>query len=592
MNDTLRENVSKTALTNINAWLTEPKYAEYRSQLESLIAAEEWEILEDSFFKVIEFGTGGIRGTTGVGSNRISRVTIGEATQALSEYVLHQDAEAKKKGIVIACDTRLSSEELSRYAAQVCAGNGMKAYLFESFRSTPELSFAVRYLGASAGIVISASHNPPADNGFKAYLADGGQLVPPHDKGVIERTKRVTSIHSLPYDVAVTKNLIQVVGTEIDEAYISAVQSEALGDARDVSIVYSPLHGAGQRNTLPVLVSAGFTKVATVKSQMTPDGTFPTIENGKPNPEEKAANDRAVAQMLADDADIAITNDPDADRIGVVVREGDQPMYLSGNQTAVLATEFALRKLYEKGQLTSKHYIAKTIVTTDMMKAVADKYQVTTYGDMLIGFKYIGELLLQKESTDEIFVIGGEESYGLLKGDYARDKDGAVGALILSEYAAELKNENKTLFDRMIELYREYGLFVERLDTIVCPGAKGFEQMQNIMARLRTDAPRFVAHHQVTAISDYSVGIKTMLDNGEKTSLSCPVKGDVIVLEFGDARRRITVRPSGTEPKLKLYVQWFDEAQGDALSLRRQYADTNDMLESLSRELEGILLRG
>lgn len=592
MNDTLRANVSKTALANINAWLTEPKYAEYRPQLESLIAAEEWEILEDSFFKVIEFGTGGIRGTTGVGSNRISRVTIGEATQALSEYVLHQDSEAKKKGIVIACDTRLSSEELSRYAAQVCAGNGMKAYLFDSFRSTPELSFAVRYLGASAGIVISASHNPPADNGFKAYLADGGQLVPPHDKGVIERTKRVTSIHSMPYDEAVAKNLIQVVGTEIDEAYISAVQSEALGDARDVSIVYSPLHGAGQRNTLPVLDSAGFTKVATVKSQMTPDGNFPTIENGKPNPEEKAANDRAVAQMLADDADIAITNDPDADRIGVVVREGDQPMYLSGNQTAVLATEFALRKLYEKGQLTSKHYIAKTIVTTDMMKAVADKYQVTTYGDMLIGFKYIGELLFQKESTDEIFVIGGEESYGLLKGDYARDKDGAVGALILSEYAAELKNENKTLFDRMIELYQDYGLFVERLDTIVCPGAKGFEQMQNIMARLRTDAPRFVAHHQVTAISDYSVGIKTILDNGEKTSLSCPVKGDVIVLEFGEARRRITVRPSGTEPKLKLYVQWFDEAQGDALSLRRQYADTNDMLESLSRELEGILLRG
>lgn len=590
MLETLRANVSEAAARNIEDWLTKPKYAEYKQDVEALIASESWSDLEDAFFQVIEFGTGGIRGTTGIGSNRISKVTIGEATQALAQYVTKLDASAVEKGIVIACDTRLSSEELSRYAAEVCAGNGVKAYLFESFRATPELSFAVRHLGASAGIVISASHNPPADNGFKAYLADGGQLVPPHDKAIIELANNVEMINVRDFSEGVVDGAIVSIGKDVDDAYVAAVVDQAVGDVRDVSIVYSPLHGAGQTNTLKVLEAAGF-PVQVVESQMTPDGNFPTIENGKPNPEEKAANDRAVAQMLAEDADIAITNDPDADRIGVMIRKNDQPIYLSGNQAATLATEFSLRKLHDVGVLTSKHYIAKTIVTTDMMKAVADRYGVKTYGDMLIGFKYIGELLLSKESTDETFVIGGEESYGLLKGDYARDKDGAVGALTLAEYAAELKRDGKTLFDRMVELYQEYGVYVERLDTIVCPGAKGFEQMQAIMERLRTDAPRVIAHHEVTAVADYQTLKKTNLATGAQNELACRVSGNVIVLEFGDERRRITIRPSGTEPKLKLYVQWFEEAESvEAATIEAQYDKCGEMLESLSRELEGILL--
>lgn len=590
MLETLRANLSEAAAQNIEDWLTKPKYAEYKQDVEELIASERWNDLEDAFFKVIEFGTGGIRGTTGIGSNRISKVTIGEATQALAQYVVSLDASAAEKGIVIACDTRLSSDELSRYAAEVCAGNGVKAYLFESFRATPELSFAVRHLGAAGGIVISASHNPPADNGFKAYLADGGQLVPPHDKAIIELAGNVETINTRNFDESIASSAIVSIGKDIDYAYVAAVVDQAVSDARDVDIVYSPLHGAGQTNTLKALEVAGF-PVKVVQSQMAPDGNFPTIENGKPNPEEKAANDRAVAQMLAEDADIAITNDPDADRIGVMVRDKDQPIYLSGNQAATLATEFSLRKLHEADILTPKHYIAKTIVTTDMMKAVADRYDVKTYGDMLIGFKYIGELLLQKEATDEEFVIGGEESYGLLKGDYARDKDGAVGALVLAEYAAELKREGKTLFDRMLELYGEYGLYAERLDTIICPGAKGFEQMQTIMARLRTDTPRVIAHHKVTAVADYKTLKKTHLTTGEQSDLACKVNGDVVVLEFGDERRRITIRPSGTEPKLKLYVQWFDETESTEPSMiEAQYGQCQEMLESLSRELEGILL--
>ncbi len=582
------DNLSSNAIENITKWLSEPKYAEYKDELQELIDAQEWQKLEDAFFKVIEFGTGGRRGTTGVGSNRINKVTMGESTQALCQYALSFDKDAAQKGIAIACDTRLSSPELSRYVAQVAAANGFKTYIFDSFRATPELSFTVRELGCSVGVVVSASHNPPADNGFKAYWSDGGQLVAPHDKGVLDVAADITEIASVDYDEAVADGRIVVIGADIDTAYITAAAGESLGTSRDVAIVYSPLHGAGQTNVLPVLRAAGFTNISPVEEQMVPDGNFPTIENGKPNPEERAANDRAVAQLMAESADIAITNDPDADRIGVIVRHEDEPVYLNGNQSAVLAADYALSKLQEKGELTSKHYIAKTIVTTDMLTALAKHYGVTLYGDMLIGFKYIGELILKKESTDEIFVIGGEESYGLLKGTYARDKDGAAGALPLAEYAAELKRDGKTLFDRLLDLYTEHGLYIERLDTMVCLGASGFEQMQRIMASLRESVPEQVGDHRVTAVLDYKTLKRRNVVTGEQTDITCK-SGDVIVLEFGDVRKRITIRPSGTEPKLKFYVQWYSDAQSRD-TVADQYRDIEDHLEGLSKELEGVLL--
>lgn len=589
MIETVRAHVSEAAASNIERWLTEPKYAEYKPELESMIVAGEWSELEDAFYTEIEFSTAGIRGVTGLGSARISRVKIGEATQALCEYVGQLDGDAQTKGVVIACDTRLTSDEFSRLAASVCAGNGFKAYLFDGFRSTPELSFAVRHLNAAAGIVISASHNPPADNGFKAYLSDGGQLVSPHDKGVIELVRRVEHIRTADVDSSIDAGMIEMIGSDVDTAYIDAVLAQSRSDARELDIVYSPLHGAGQRNSLPVLQNAGF-NVRTVQSQMVPDGTFPTVENHKPNPEEKVANDLAVALMMATGSDIAITNDPDADRIGVIARQDEEPKYLSGNQTAALATEFTLSRLAAIGTLSDHHYIAKTVVTTDLLDAIAHRYGVTVYGDMLIGFKYIGELLLSKEGTDERFVIGAEESYGMLLGDYARDKDGAAGALVLAEYAAELKLEGKTLYDRLLEMYGEYGLYVERLDTIVCPGATGFEKMQSIMTRLRSDPPAHVGSHDVSATIDYKTLMRTSTD-GTEESVSCTATGDTIVLEFGDRRRRITVRPSGTEPKLKLYVQWHEAAsQADPDAIERQLADITDMLEGLSRELEGTLL--
>jgi len=588
MQDTIAEHLSERAAYNVRRWLDEPKYHEYRAELETMIDDERWSELEDAFFTQLEFGTAGIRGVTGIGSARVSKVTIAEATQALCLHARDIDPDATQRGIVIACDTRLTSDEFSKIAAAVCAGNGFKAHLFDGFRSTPELSFAVRHLKASAGIVISASHNLPADNGFKAYMSDGAQLVAPHDRAVIDHVNSIAEIHTADFDESVSTGLISMVGKDIDEAYYAAVLGQAQSDVRDLSIVYSPLHGAGQRNTLPILTMAGFS-VKTVDRQMTPDGNFPSVENNKPNPEERAANDLAVALMMSESADIAITNDPDADRIGVVVRQGEEPKYLSGNQSAALATEYSLSKLAASGEMSDAHYIAKTIVTTDMLDAIAERYGAKVYGDMLIGFKYIGELLLTKEATEEKFVIGGEESYGLLKGDYARDKDGAVGALVLAEYAAELKAEGKTLYDRLMEMYMEYGTHCERLDNILCPGAKGFEQMAAIMEMLRSTPPSSVGSHRVTAVSDYKT-LKRQ-SGGEESDLTCPVKGDIIVLEFGDRRRRITVRPSGTEPKLKLYAQWWQPvSSNDTRRVEAEYEELEDMLTGLSKELEGVLL--
>lgn len=582
------EHLSQDAIDNITKWLTEPKYAEYKQDLEKMIAAGDWQQLEDAFFKVIEFGTAGRRGTTGIGSNRINRVTIGESAQALCSYALQFDPNAAEKGVVIACDTRLSSPELTRFAAQVTAAHGFKTYVFDGFRSTPELSFAVRHLGCTVGIVISASHNPPADNGFKAYWSDGAQLASPHDTGVLAVADTITDIAFVDYDAAVADGRIVILDASVDEAYIAAVVAEAVGTERDVDIIYSPLHGAGQTNVLPSLRAAGFTKVSPVVSQMIPDGHFPTIENGKPNPQDQSANDLAVAQMMSENADIAITNDPDADRIGVVVRQGDEPIYLNGNQSAVLVADYVLRTLQKKGTLTQKHYIAKTIVTTDMLDALAVHYGVNIYGNMLIGFKYIGKLILDKEQTDEVFVMGAEESYGLLKGTYARDKDGATGALPMAEYAAELKKDGKTLYDRFLELCSQHGLYIDQLNNLMCPGASGFDQMKRIMDGLRTNPPHSIGDHTVSAVLDYKTLKRKDLQTNQETDIDC-VAGNVIVFEFGDRRKRITVRPSGTEPNIKLYVQWFEEASATQ-AIADQYDALGHHVNGLAKQFEGHLL--
>ncbi|NCD35332.1 MAG: phospho-sugar mutase [Spartobacteria bacterium] len=583
--ETAREHLSDTALENVADWLEKPKYAEYRDELVQMIEGEKWQAIEDAFFKVIEFGTAGRRGTTGVGSNRINRVTVGESAEALCQYMKQIDKSSLEKGIVIAYDTRLSSDKLSRHVASVCVANGFKTYRFESFRSTPELSFAVRHLGCAAGIVITASHNPPSDNGFKAYWSDGCQLVAPHDKGVLDMASKLQEIHVVDYEKALQQGTIEEIGAEVDEAYIDVATAEAVGTTRNISIIYSPLHGAGQRNTLPVLRAAGFADVRPVEEQMVPDGNFPTIPDGRPNPENIPANQMTADKMLDEKADIAITNDPDADRIGVMARHHEAVVYFNGNQASALAAEYILKTMQAQGSLTPEHYVAKTIVTTDLHDAIAEYYGVKCYGNLLVGFKYIGELIRNKENSGEKFVMGSEESFGMLKGDYARDKDGATGALPLAEYAAELKEQGKTLWDAMLDLYRKYGLYVESLENIMFPGAKGFADMKQIMQSLRDEPPREIAGHTVTALLDYNSLERKDVVGNTSTSIDC-ASGDVIVLEFnGDKRRRITIRPSGTEPKIKIYAQWYEEAGEDVAT---QYELAQQKLKQLTGAFDAL----
>ncbi len=579
-----RTYLSANASYNLERWLTEPKYAEYKVSIEKMIAHEQWKDLEEAFFKVIEFGTAGRRGTVGPGSNRINRVTIGESTQALCEYMNRFDSSAAEKGIAIACDTRLSSPELSRYAACVCAANGFRTYIFDSFCSTPELSFAVRELGCAGGIVITASHNPSPDNGFKAYWSDGAQLVPPHDKGVLGMADAIAEIHAEPdFEEAVASGKVTIIDNAIDEAYYQAVLAEAVSEYREVTIAYTPLHGAGLTNALPVLERAGFT-VITERDQMVPDGHFPTVEGGKSNPEVKAANDRVVALMLAQNADIAISNDPDADRFGVIVRQDDEAISLSGNQSAALGVDFMLRQLKARGKINDKQFIAKTIVTTDFLTEIARSFGVKVVDNLHVGFKWIAEQIELR--PDETYLLGAEESFGMCKGDYVRDKDGASAALLLAEAAAEQKSQGKTLYDRLLELYKEYGLFVERLDTMRCEGAEGFAEMQAIMASIRKQAPREINGKTVTAVLDYQSGTRTELATGDTSEIDA-IRGNVYVLEFGDTRRRMTIRPSGTEPILKFYNQWHEASTTDP---EAEYARVERHLEAMSRHLEGLML--
>lgn len=586
MND-YKTHLSEAAAANVEAWLSEPKYDDYREELEGMIQAGEWQALEDAFFKKIEFGTGGIRGKTGLGSNRINKVTMGEAAQALCQYVLQHDPNAGEKGIAIVRDTRLSGEEFMRYVAGVCAAHGFKTYVYDNFRATPQLSFTVRNMGLAAGIVISASHNPPADNGFKAYWSDGGQLVAPHDKAVVEMGNAVTEIKVVDYDKAMAEGRIEVLGKKHDDAYIQAVVNEAVGTARDLSIVYSPLHGAGQTNVLPVLRKAGFENISLVEAQMDPDGNFPTVKGGKPNPEEPGANDMAIEQLQAEQADIAMTNDPDADRIGVMVRHESEVTSLTGNQIFALATDYVLRKRQEKGKLQPTDYIIETIVTTDMVKALTDHYGCVTYDQLPVGIKFIAELMTKKEGGGETFLIGGEESYGITLGDYIREKDGAAGALVAAEHAAELKAEGKTLLDRLYELFAQHGVFVERLDSVYCEGADGFKVMQDAMARLRTLPPAEIGGQRVTAVRDHAARTEKNMETDEEIPLEC-ISANVIALIFnGDSRCRITVRPSGTEPKIKFYVQWYEPANDD---VKAQYKQLQSFIQQLSGEMEKVVL--
>ncbi len=506
--------------------------------------------LEDAFYKDLEFGTGGMRGVMGIGTNRINKYTLGASTQGLSNY-LKAHFPNQIISVAIAHDCRNNSRLFAELVADVFSANEIQVYLFEDLRPTPELSFAVRELGCQAGVVLTASHNPPEYNGYKVYWEDGAQIVTPHDKGIIEEVQSVESIDDILFEG--NKALIHSLGEEMDRKFWNACLDNSFTNAgkKDLKIVFTSIHGTSIMAVPQVLERAGFKHVSVVEEQAVPDGNFPTVES--PNPEESAALKMALDQADREGADIVVGTDPDADRIGIAIRNGKGEMeLLNGNQTGVLMTEFLLRNWKQNGRLTGKEFIAYTIVSSDLFKDVSDHYGVETEV-CLTGFKHIAKLIRDNEGR-RTYIGGGEESYGYMVGDFVRDKDSVTSTLVVCEMAAEAKANGRLLMDELEDIYRRHGVYREHLISLVKKGKDGAAEIARMMDDFRNNPPSKIAGEDIVSIADYDSGIHKDLRDGSETIIELP-KSNVLQF-FTDAGSKISARPSGTEPKIKFYYSF------------------------------------
>lgn len=539
-------------------WLKAPFDQETRKQVQYLMEHDDAE-LKESFYKELEFGTGGLRGLMGVGTNRMNIYTVGMATQGLANYLKKSFEVNDTIKVAIAHDSRNNSRLFAETTAAVLSANGIHVYLFNELRPTPMLSYAVREFKCQSGIVITASHNPKEYNGYKVYWNDGGQLVPPHDKNVIEEVRKV-SIDGINYSK--NDSLIEGVGFDFDKQYIAKVkslsfQNYSANNGNDLSIVYTSIHGTGITVIPKVLEDFGFNNVHVLKSQAEPDGNFPTVIY--PNPEEREALSLAIEKAKEIDADVIFGTDPDTDRVGMVVKHNNEYQILNGNQAGSLLVYYLLEQWKANNKLNGKQFVAKTIVTTDLIERIALGYNVDCYST-LTGFKYIADLIRIHEGSKE-FIGGGEESYGYLVGDFVRDKDAVISTAILSEVAAWAKQQNKTLIDLLQDIYRQYGIFKEELISVTKKGISGAEEIQKIMDNFRADTPESIAEVKVLEYRDYQLGRIHNLANGVNTEITLP-KSNVVqfLLEDGSL---ITARPSGTEPKIKFYLSVNDVLSED-----------------------------
>ena len=549
-------------------WLTSPYFDEATKQELLNIKDNESEI-EDRFYRSLEFGTGGLRGVIGAGTNRMNIYTVRKATQGLANFIL-KEGEASK-GVAIAYDSRRMSVEFSREAALCLAANGIKAYVFESLRPTPELSFAVRELGCIAGIVVTASHNPPEYNGYKVYWEDGAQITFPKDKQIIEEVnavERFEDVKTMDIEAAQSAGLYQIIGEEIDNKYMEQLMKQTIHPeiirevADELKIVYTPLHGTGNVPVQRVLKELGFKNVYVVPEQEMPNGDFPTVSY--PNPEDPKAFELALELAKKVDADIVLATDPDADRLGVYAKDMATGEYVSftGNMSGMIIAEYIMREKKALGVLPSNGALIKTIVTTNLAEPIAADYGVKVI-EVLTGFKYIGEQIkLFEETGSQEYVFGLEESYGCLVGTYARDKDACVAVMMLCEVASWCKKNNMTLWDNMVRIYEKYGFYKEGLKSITLKGIEGVEQIKSIMNNLRCNPPKKLAEYDVLAVRDYENQIRTDLATNEVTKLDL-LKSNVIYFELSD-NAWCCARPSGTEPKIKFYMGIKGESLEDS----------------------------
>ena len=545
-----KQEVDPEILKRAQQWLQPEFDKETRSAVKKLIDGNPNDLV-DAFYRDLEFGTGGLRGVMGPGTNRMNRYTLGKATQGLANYLLKAFKNQPEIRVAIAFDSRNNSMPYALTAAEILTANGIWVYLFEALRPTPQLSFAIRTFKCQGGIVITASHNPKEYNGYKVYWDDGAQIVPPHDKNIIAEVNNISSVSEIKFDG--DHNLIKVIGSEIDEIYINTLSSLSLSPAenlkhRNIKIVYTPIHGTGVDLVPRTLHKFGFASVTTIPEQNVIDGNFPTVES--PNPEEPSTLKLALAKAEEIDADIVMATDPDADRVGIGIKDNlGKFILLNGNQAAALLIHYVLTKWNEKRWLTGNEYIVKTIVTSDLLADIASNFKVECK-EVLTGFKYIAEVIRLNE-RNKVFIGGGEESYGYLIGSFVRDKDAVLACAMFAEIVAWAKEQGKSVYQLLIELYTKYGLYHERLVSITRKGKEGAEEIQKMMRDFRSSPPKTLGGANVVVINDYLMQQSHKLKESQIFSIKLP-KSDVIQFITDDGSR-VSIRPSGTEPKIKFY---------------------------------------
>lgn len=549
MNEIL-ENVKAKAQQWLDGAYDEATKEEVRKMLNNPDTTE----LIDSFYKDLEFGTGGLRGIMGAGSNRMNRYTMGAATQGLANYLNKAFADLPERKVVIGHDCRNNSRLFAETAAQIFAANGITAYLFEDLRPTPEISFAIRHLDCQSGVIITASHNPKEYNGYKAYWNDGAQIIAPHDTNIIAEVAKITKVSAIRFDGPADK--IKILGADMDRLFIDAVKKislnpEVIERQKDLKIVFSPIHGTTHKMVPDALRSFGFTNIINVPEQDVVSGDFPTVVS--PNPEEPAALKMAIERAEATGAELVAASDPDGDRLGIAIRnDDDQFILVNGNQTALLITWYMVSQWKERGLLTGKEFIVKTIVTTELLKEIALKNEIGFY-DTYTGFKWIASVIRELEGKQK-YICGGEESYGFLPGDYVRDKDSVGAICMIAEVAAWAKDQGKTLYQLLKDIYIEYGFSQERLISIVRKGKAGADEIKAMMQDFRSNPPATLGGSKVCLIKDYSTLKASNPLTGKSEQLDFPATSDVLQF-FTEDGSKVSVRPSGTEPKIKFYFE-------------------------------------
>jgi len=562
-------------------WLDEKFDAATKSAVKNLLENDEAELIE-SFYRDLEFGTGGLRGIMGVGTNRMNVYTVGMATQGLSNYLKLQFPQKQIK-VAVAYDSRNNSALFAQTVSNIFAANGFGVYLFNSLRPTPELSFAIRHFGCQSGVVITASHNPKEYNGYKAYWEDGGQVVAPHDTNIIGEVEKIKSIEEVLWEG--NSNNITLVGAEVDEIYLNKVAAlslspESIAKNSDLKIVYTPIHGSGVMLVPAILEKIGFKNIIHVPEQDISDGNFPTVHS--PNPEESAALSMAIEKAKATGAELVLATDPDADRVGIAVRDNNgEFVLLNGNQTGSILVYYLLKRWKETDKITGKEYIVKTIVTSELLPVMANKFGAKYY-DVLTGFKFIAEIINRKEGH-ETFIGGGEESYGYLAGNFVRDKDAVMACALIAEAAAWAKENGKTLYELLLEIFVEFGLYHQSLLSLSKKGKTGAEEIKQMMENFRNNAPKSLGGSQVVAIKDYQLQEITHPISNKKEIIDLP-KSNVLQFITAD-NTKITVRPSGTEPKIKFYFEVCGNIT-QASEFKAEEAKMNAKIDAIINEMK------